>query len=107
MTDCMAFVNNKFAISLFLRITPGTRVTDLGCRRAARDRECHRMFIFSRTFRAVGAGLAVALLTVCLDRACEPPAEVAAALPAAASIAKAAPSACAAPAACGIVRAGS
>jgi hypothetical protein len=65
------------------------------------------MFIFSRTFRAVGAGLAVALLTVCLDRACEPPAAVAADLPAVASIAKAPASACAPPGACGIVRAGS
>jgi hypothetical protein len=65
------------------------------------------MFIFSRPFRAVAAGLVVALLTVCLDRACEPPAAVAADFPAAASVAKAPPSACAAPGACGIVRAGS
>jgi hypothetical protein len=65
------------------------------------------MFIFSRPFRAVAAGLGVALVTVCLDRACEPPAAVAAALPAAAEVAKAAQPACAAPAACGIVRAGS
>jgi hypothetical protein len=65
------------------------------------------MFIFSRPFRAVGAGLAVALLTVCLDRACEPPDTAIAAVPAAAHIAKAPVSACAPPAACGIVRAGS
>jgi hypothetical protein len=65
------------------------------------------MFIFSRPFRAVAAGLAVALLTVCFDRACEPPEAVATALPAAAVIAKAPAPACAAPAACGIVRAGS
>jgi len=65
------------------------------------------MFIFSRPFRAVAAGLAVALLMVCLDRACEQPAAVAAALPAATALAKAPVSACAPPAACGIVRAGS
>jgi hypothetical protein len=65
------------------------------------------MFIFSRPFRGVAAGLAVALLMVCLDRACEPPAAVAAALPAATSVAKAPASACAPAAACGIVRAGS
>jgi hypothetical protein len=65
------------------------------------------MFIFSRPLRAVAAGLAVALLTVCLDSACEPPEAVAAALPGAAAVAKAAAPACAAPAACGIVRAGS
>jgi hypothetical protein len=65
------------------------------------------MFIFSRPFRAVGAGLAVALLTVCLDRACAPPDTAIAAVPAAASIAKAQVSACATPAAWGIFRAGS
>jgi hypothetical protein len=65
------------------------------------------MFIFSRPFRAVAAGLGVALLTVCLDRACEPPATAGAALPAAATTAKAPAAACAAPVACGIVRAGS
>jgi hypothetical protein len=65
------------------------------------------MFIFSRPFRAVAAGLSVALLTVFLDRACEPPEAVAAALPAAAAVAKAPPPACAAAAPCGIVRAGS
>jgi len=65
------------------------------------------MFIFSRPFRAVGAGLAVALLTVCLDRACEPADTAIAAVPATASVVKAPVSACAAPAPCGIVRAGS
>jgi hypothetical protein len=65
------------------------------------------MFIFSRPFRAVAAALAVALLTVCLDRACERPEAVVAAIPATASIAKAPAPACAPPAACGIVRAGS
>jgi hypothetical protein len=65
------------------------------------------MFIFSRPFRAVGAGLAVALLTVCLDRACQPPDTAIAAIPAAVHIAKAPASSCAPPAACGIVRAGS
>jgi len=65
------------------------------------------MFIFSRPFRAVAAGLGVALLTVCLDRACEPPDSAAAAHSVAAHLAKAPTSACAAPAACGIVRAGS
>jgi hypothetical protein len=30
------------------------------------------MFIFNRPFAAVVAGLGVALLVVCLDRACEP-----------------------------------
>jgi len=72
------------------------------------------MFIFSRPFRAVGAGLAVALLTVCLDRACEPSDTAIAAVPATAiaavptaSVVKAPVSACAAPAPWGIVRAGS
>jgi hypothetical protein len=65
------------------------------------------MFIFSRPFRAVGAGLAVALLTVCLDRACVPPDTAIEAVPAAATIAKTPVSACAAPAAWGMVRAGS
>jgi len=65
------------------------------------------MFIFSRPFRAVAAALAVALLTVCLDRACERPEAVAAAISAMAGIAKAPVSACAPPGACGIVRAGS
>ena len=65
------------------------------------------MFIFSRPFRAVAAGLTVSLLTVYLDRACQPPETVATALPAAEAIAKAPAPACAAPGACGIVRAGS
>ncbi|HEY6824212.1 MAG TPA: hypothetical protein VI195_07205 [Steroidobacteraceae bacterium] len=65
------------------------------------------MFIFSRPFRAVAGGLSVALLTVCLDRACEAPGTGSAALPAAAQTAKAPSPACAAPVACGIVRAGS
>ena len=65
------------------------------------------MFIFSRPFRAVAAGLGVALLTVCLDRACEPPTTAGAALPAATTASKAPAPACAPPAACGIVRAGS
>ncbi|MBV8306548.1 MAG: hypothetical protein JO274_03625 [Gammaproteobacteria bacterium] len=65
------------------------------------------MFIFSRPFRAVGAGLAVALVTVLLDRACEPPAPATAMLPVSAASPKAEPPACAAPGACGIVRAGS
>jgi len=38
------------------------------------------MFIFSRPFRAVAAGLGMALLTICLDRACEPPGAAATAL---------------------------
>jgi len=65
------------------------------------------MFIFSRPFRAVAAGLGVALLTVCVDRACEPPDTTAAAHPVAVHVAQAPTSACAAPVACGIVRAGS
>jgi hypothetical protein len=65
------------------------------------------MFIFSRPFRAVAAGLGVALLTVFLDRACEPNMEAAATPPVAVHVAKAASSACVAPVACGIVRAGS
>ena len=65
------------------------------------------MFIFSRPFRAVGAGRAVAALIVFLDRACVSPDAAVAAVPAAASIAKAPVSACAAPAPWGIVRAGS
>ena len=65
------------------------------------------MFIFSRPFRAVAAGLTVALLTVYLDRACQPRDTVAAVLPVAPAIAKAPAPACAAPGACGIVRAGS
>jgi len=32
------------------------------------------MFIFNRPAGAVAAGLAVALIVVCVDRACEPPA---------------------------------
>jgi hypothetical protein len=74
---------------------------------AADHAGCHEMFIFSnRPFRAVAAGLGVALLTVCLDRACERNTEAAVA-PAAVQVAKAPSSACAAPGACGIVRAGS
>jgi hypothetical protein len=68
------------------------------------------MFVFNRPFRAVAAGLGVALLTVCVDRACEPPADLSAAAPVAVhatQVADAPDSACAAPAACGIVRAGS
>ncbi|MBV9726508.1 MAG: hypothetical protein JO299_15215 [Gammaproteobacteria bacterium] len=68
------------------------------------------MFIFSRPFRAVAAGLSVALVTVWLDRACEAPGTPdtpTVSLPAAAATAKALPPACAAPVACGIVRAGS
>ncbi len=65
------------------------------------------MFIFSRPFRAVAAGLGVALLTVCLDRACDPPDARSAARTAPAHLAKAPTSACAAPVPCGIVRAGS
>ena len=65
------------------------------------------MFIFSRPFRAVGAALAVAALTVCFDRACVSPDTAVAAVPAAASVAKAPVSACAAPAPWGILRAGS
>jgi hypothetical protein len=65
------------------------------------------MFIFSRPFRAVGGGLAVALLTVCLDRACETPYAATASRPAAAEATKAPSPACATPVACGIVRAGS
>jgi len=66
------------------------------------------MFIFNRPFRAVGAGLGVALLVVCLDRVSQLPAAAApaAAAPATAS-AKTQRSACAMPGACGIVRAGS
>ena len=65
------------------------------------------MFIFSRPFRAVAAGLSVAVLTVCLDRACAASGTGSAALPAAPDTAKAVAPACATPAACGIVRAGS
>jgi hypothetical protein len=66
------------------------------------------MFIFSRPFRAVAAGLSVALITVWLDRACEPPDTTHASLPPASGpAAKALPPSCAAPVACGIVRAGS
>jgi hypothetical protein len=65
------------------------------------------MFIFSRPFRAVAAGLSVAVLTVCLDRACAAPGTGSVALPPAPDTAKAHAPACATPAACGIVRAGS
>lgn len=65
------------------------------------------MFIFSRPFRAVAAGLSVAVLTVCLDRACATPDTRSAALPAAPDARKALLPACATPVACGIVRAGS
>jgi hypothetical protein len=61
------------------------------------------MFINERPFGAVAAGLAVALLVVCLDRACASlPASAAEKPPADAPCA-----ACAAHAAWGIVRAGS
>ena len=72
-----------------------------------RDAEGEAMFIFSRPFRAVAAGLGVALLTVCLDRACETPDGTTAARPATVETANAPPPACATPVACGIVRAGS
>ena len=65
------------------------------------------MFIFSRPFRAVLGGLSVALLTVCLDRACDTSDRLRASRPAAAETAKSPSPACATPAACGIVRAGS
>jgi hypothetical protein len=65
------------------------------------------MFIFSRPFRAVAGGLSVALLTVCLDRACEAPGSATGALRVAAPAVKPLPPACAPPVACGIVRAGS
>jgi hypothetical protein len=72
------------------------------------------MFIFSRPFRAVAAGLSVALVTVWLDRACgtrdtpdTPTVSLPAAVPTTVPTAKALPPACAPPVACGIVRAGS
>jgi len=65
------------------------------------------MFIFSRPFRAVAGGLSVALVTVCLDRACDPSDRTSASQPAAIEAAKGPAPACATPAACGIVRAGS
>ena len=71
------------------------------------DAEGTPMFIFSRPFRAVAGGLAVALLTVCLDRACQTPDGASDPAPAAVEAAKAPSPACATPAACGIVRAGS
>jgi hypothetical protein len=61
------------------------------------------MFIFERSWQAVAAGLAVALLIVCLDRLCQPPS-------AAGDDGRAANAPCAACAVhipCGIVRAGS
>jgi len=61
------------------------------------------MFIFERSWQAVAAGLAVALLIVCLDRLCQPPS-------AAGDDDRAANAPCAACAVhipCGIVRAGS
>jgi hypothetical protein len=39
------------------------------------------MFIFNRPFGGVAAGLAVAVLIVCLDRSCQPPLDAAAARP--------------------------
>jgi hypothetical protein len=65
------------------------------------------MFIFSRPFRAVAGGLSVALVTVCLDRACDTVDPTSASRPAAVETAKSPSPACATPAACGIVRAGS
>jgi len=65
------------------------------------------MFVSSRPFRAVAAGLGVALLTVCVDRACDPPDTTPPVREPAVHVAKAPPSACAPPVACGIVRAGS
>ena len=61
------------------------------------------MFIFNRPVSAVVAGLAVALLVVCIDNACQPRDNTAGA----SLVAERASAACAAPAACGIVRAGS
>jgi len=77
------------------------------------------MFLFNRSFAAALAGLAVALLFVCFDRACQVPAgdenlpPVAAAVPvvtapaAAAGIAIPTSTACPPPGACGTLRAGS
>jgi hypothetical protein len=61
------------------------------------------MFIFNRPVSAVAAGLAVALLTVCVDNACQSYDDTAGA----SLVAEQASPACAPPAACGIVRAGS
>ena len=61
------------------------------------------MFIFNRPFLAVLAGLAVALLTVCIDNSCQPRDSTAGA----SLVAEQPTPSCAAPAACGIVRAGS
>jgi hypothetical protein len=65
------------------------------------------MFIFSRPFRAVAGGLSVALVTVCLDRACDTSDRTSASRPAVVESVKGPSPACATPAACGIVRAGS
>jgi hypothetical protein len=65
------------------------------------------MFIFSRPSRAVLGGLSVALVTVCLDRACDTSDRTSMPRPAAVETAKSPSPACATPAACGIVRAGS
>jgi hypothetical protein len=61
------------------------------------------MFIFNRPVSAVAAGLAVALLTVCIDNGCQSHDNTAGA----SLVAEQPSAACAAPAACGIVRAGS
>jgi len=61
------------------------------------------MFIFNRPVSSVAAGLAVALLTVCLDNSCQSRDNNADA----SLVAEHASAACAAPAPCGIVRAGS
>lgn len=61
------------------------------------------MFIFNRPFLAVVAGLAVALLTVCVDNSCQPRDSTAGA----SLVAEQPAPACAPPGACGIVRAGS
>jgi len=65
------------------------------------------MFIFSRPFSAVAAGLATALLVVCIDSACHPTDMSASAPVVTATVANGEFPACAAPTACGIVRAGS
>jgi hypothetical protein len=64
-------MNNKFAIRWFF--SNNARPTVTRSRHWCRvHTEEAAMFIFNRPFRAVAAGLGVALLFVSLDRSCQP-----------------------------------
>jgi hypothetical protein len=68
----MVSENNKFAISLFLNMSPGPTVTTRREPGALLD-SGGRMFIFNRPFRTVAAGMGVVLLFIGADRLCQLP----------------------------------